>query len=106
MGFLLALLSVLGPVPIASSPNDNNLHTCDLLSIFQLPCCRCYIWKDERNSSAEVRVAEGDVQSDNIMSHVSDDVDEQSELFLMEEEETDNDEDKSEEWHLNNSAEC
>ena len=114
MGFLLALLSVFGPVPIASSPNngvhDSNLHTCDLLSIFKLPCCRGYIWKDEGNSSVEVQVAEEEddilAQPDNIMSHVSDDVDEQSEIFLMEEEETDNDEDKSEEWHLNNSAEC
>ena len=40
------------------------------------------------------------------MPHVSDDVDEQSELFLMGEEETGEEEDKSEEWHLNNSAEC
>ena len=117
MGFLLALLSVFGPVLISSSPDNGihvgNLHTCDLLSIFQLPCCRgCNISKgyDERNSSVEVRVVEEEddilAQRDNNMSHVSDDVDEQSELFLMEEEETDNDEDKSEEWRLNNSAEC
>ena len=110
MGFLLAFLSVFGPLPIASSPNSSNLHTCDLLSIFKLLCCRGYIWRDEGNSSVEVRVAEEEddilPRTDNNMSHVSDDVDEQSELFLMGEEETGEEEDKSEEWHLNNSAEC
>ena len=110
MGFLLAFLSVFGPLPIASSPNSSNLHTCDLLNIFQLPCCRGYIWRDEGNSSVEVRVAEEEddilPRTDNNMPHVSDDVDEQSELFLMGEEETGEEEDKSEEWHLNNSAEC
>ena len=110
MGFLLAFLSVFGPLPIASSPNSSNLHTCDLLNIFQLPCCSGYIWRDEGNSSVEVRVAEEEddilPRTDNNMSHVSDDVDEQSELFLMGEEETGEEEDKSEEWHLNNSAEC
>ena len=113
MGFLLAFLSVLGPVPIASSPDngvhDSNLHTCDLLSIFQLPCCVRKGVSDELNSSVEV--VEGDVdnsgQSDYNMSRASDDiVDEKSELFLMEEEDTDNGEVNSEEWHLNNSAEC
>ena len=110
MGFLLALLSVLGPVPIASSPDngvhDSNIHTCDLLSIFQLSFCRnCSIRKfeyDERNS-VEVQLADEDddilAQPDSL-SHVSDDVDDQSEL--LEKEETD----KSEEWYLNNSAEC
>ena len=110
MGFLLAFLSVFGPLPIASSPNSSNLHTCDLLSIFKLLCCRGYIWRDEGNSSVEVRVAEEEddilPRTDNNMPHVSDDVDEQSELFLMGEEETGEEEDKSAEWHLNNSAEC
>lgn len=94
MGFLLAFLSVLGPVPIASSPDngvhDSNLHTCDLLSIFQLPFCRnCSTRKgeyDERNS-VEAQLADEDddilAQPDSL-SHVSDDIDGQSELLEKE----------------------
>ena len=41
-GFLLAFLSITGPLPLSIG----NLHTCDLLAIFYyLPCLRKYVWK-------------------------------------------------------------
>lgn len=58
--FLLAFLSITGPLPLANI----NLHTCDLLSIFYyLPCLRKYVWKgnveDEKEPMIIDVVADG-----------------------------------------------
>ena len=98
MGFLLALLSAIGPLPISSKQQDNNIHTWDLMNLFLLPCWKKYIWKDDaeqqNNSSVELSDdvdAEGNIDNSVEGSDTND---------LLEEEED------HDEWNTQNAAEC
>jgi len=102
MGFLLALLSAIGPLPI-SSKLDTNVHTWDLMNLFLLPCWKKYLWKDEteqRNiSSAEVS------DGVDVEESIDNSVEGSDKNDLLEEEEAENREDHDE-WNIQNAAEC
>ena len=93
IGFLLALLSAIGPLPI-SSKADTNVHTWDLMNLFLLPCWKKCIWKDDaehqNNSSAEV----------------SDGVDAEGNIENSVEGSDTNIEEDHDEWNIQNAAEC
>ena len=100
LGFLLALLSAIGPLPI-SSKQDTNVHTWDLINLFLLPCWKKYLWKDEtehqNNSSAEVS---DDVDAAGNIDNI---VDQSDTNNFLEEEAAEEDHD---EWNIQNAAEC
>jgi len=101
MGFLLALLSAIGPLPISSKQQDANVHTWDLMNLFLLPCWKRYIWKDgvehQNNSSAEV--------SNNVDAeeNIDNSVECSDTNNLLEEEADERD---YVEWNIQNAAEC
>ena len=98
MGFLLALLSAIGPLPI-SSKQDTNIHTWDLMNLFLLPCWKKYLWKDETEQHRSV--VQNDVDAEgNIDNSV-----EGSDTNNILEEEAENKEDHAE-WNIQNAAEC
>ena len=102
MGFLLALLSTIGPLPILSKQKDTNVHTWDLMNLFLLPCWKRYIWNDDaehqNNSSAEVS---DDVDAERNIDNSVD----QSDTNNILKEEAGNEEDHGE-WNAQNAAEC
>ena len=108
MGFLLALLSAIGPLPI-SSKQDTNIHTWDLMNLFLLPCWKKYLWKDETEQRNRPVVVPNDVDAEgNINNSVegSDTNDLLEEEEEEEEEEEAENEDDHDEWNIQNAAEC
>ena len=99
LGFLLALLSAIGPLPISPKQQDTNIHTWDLMNLFLLPCWKKCIWKDDaehqNNSSAEVSDAEG--------NNIDNSVERSDTNNFLEEEAAEEDHD---EWNIQNAAEC
>jgi len=49
VGFLLALLAFMGPLPLSSDDDANNLHTCDLMTIFKM----CRFRKSAQSSESD-----------------------------------------------------
>ena len=94
MGFLLALLSAIGPLPISSKQQDTNIHTWDLMNLFLLPCWKKCIWKDDAE------------QRNNSSAEVSDGVDAEGNIENSVEGSDTNIEEDHDEWNIQNAAEC
>mmetsp|Transcript_1803 Transcript_1803/g.3455 ORF Transcript_1803/g.3455 Transcript_1803/m.3455 type:complete len:416 (+) Transcript_1803:683-1930(+) len=62
VGFLLALLASIGPLPISS--DGDNLHTCDLMIVFKMCCLHKHVRQVESESTiAPVEIAETDIET-------------------------------------------
>jgi len=61
LGFLLALLAFIGPLPIVSDDDKHeDLHSCDLMIIFKMCCLRKSAQRDE----SDLAIATTEVQRD------------------------------------------
>jgi len=62
VGFLLALLAFIGPLPI--SPDGDNLHTWDLMIVFKMCCLHKHVRQAECESEiAHVEIAKTDIET-------------------------------------------
>merc|ERR1712085_134140 len=61
VGFLLALLAFMGPLPIASGNDEpQSLHSCDLMTIFKM----CHFCKSAQSTESDSAIMSADLQQE------------------------------------------